>query len=358
MAKYIPYTQDNMFLWYEGNDPDRATPFNGVNLNMPLKQLEQNDEKLDETIQSFADGELVASHLKTIDLDVNNTLKLNSSLIKNSSSDIFFTDSSNNNNITLNSYKINTSKINLNSANLDYSNETLTITDSNGNYKNIKIQKVEVSEIDFTNIDSRINVQNDSSNNVDYLDFKTSEGYDQSFIRTGAFYAINSYYNFGSKDLKDAIVYDDDSSGNTPKSFLFYADGEIKNSTIYTGDVKTVGADIAEYYESDRNYEEGIVLEVGGEKEVTIYNGGTLAGVVSKNPGYYLNEDNNFDNKVLLALKGRIKCKISNKAKKGDIIIADKNGKGKAIKRKDLKFEDQVIGIALEDGKDKILIKV
>jgi len=68
MANFIPYTIDNMFLWYEGNDPDRATPFNGVNLNEPLKQLVSNDNKIDTTIRQILDGDIAANHLKTIDL--------------------------------------------------------------------------------------------------------------------------------------------------------------------------------------------------------------------------------------------------------------------------------------------------
>ena len=73
----------------------------------------------------------------------------------------------------------------------------------------------------------------------------------------------------------------------TANGFLFYADGKVENSTIYTGDVKTVGADVAEFYDADKKYNIGDVLEIGGEKEVTLYNGGPLAGVVSEKPNIY-----------------------------------------------------------------------
>jgi hypothetical protein len=167
---------------------------------------------------------------------------------------------------------------------------------------------------------------------------------------------MNNYYNFGSQDLQDAIVYDDQNDSETANSFLFYADGKVENSTIYTGDVKTVGADIAEFYDADKNYEIGDVLEIGGEREVTLYNGGPLAGVVSEKPGYTLNQNNNFKNPVLIALKGRVKVNIEGKAKKGQYIIAHKNGKGKAVDKPTSK--NQIIGIALEDAESQVLIKV
>jgi hypothetical protein len=360
MANYIPFTQDNMFLWYEGNDPDRATPFNGVNLNMPLKQLEQNDEVLDKTINDYAEGNLKANHIKTINLDVDNTLKLNNAFVKNSINDVFFTNKDDENKIVLNSYSLKTSFIDLNGANLKYNTDTFTIEDEDGNLKNAKLNKILVSEINYTDIPSTLKAVKETvgEEEVDYLDFKSEKGYDKSFVRSGAFYALNSYYNFGSNDLQDAIVYDDSNDNNTKNGFLFYADGKVENSTIYTGDVKTVGADIAEFYEADKEYEAGTILEVGGTKEVTLFNGGTLAGVVSKKPGYTLNHSNEFETPVLIALKGRVEVLIDGEAEKGDIIIAYKDGKGKAKKRSKVTSKDQIVGVALETGKNKILIKV
>jgi len=357
-VKFIPYTQDNMFLWYEGNDPDRATPFNGVNLNLPLRQLELNDEKLDETIQNILSGDLEATKLITVDIEIKNNLKLNTCYIKNSSNDIYFTNENNENNIILNSYSINVSNINLNTGILTYNNSYFSIKDTNGNLQNIETNILKVKEIDYTSVNSKLTVVDEDTGNghVDYLDFKSDDGYDQSFIRSGSFYAINSYYNFGSKDLQDAIVYDDQDDSETANTFLFYADGKVENSTIMTGDVKTVGADIAEYYNADKKYDTGIILEIGGEKEVTEFNGGPLAGVVSENPGYTLNQNNTFENPVLIALKGRVKVKIIGEAKKGQYIVAYKNGIGKAKDK--VTSKDQVVGIALENGSNEILIKV
>jgi len=361
MANYIPFTQNNMFLWYEGNDPDRATPFNGANLNLPLKQLEQNDEKLDSIINDFVTGKATADHIITNNLDVNSTLKLNTNYLKSSSNSIYLTDKDNANNIALKTFELDVTKINLNGLNVQYNTDTLSVTDADGNYKNIKAEKIDVNEITYRDIPSTIKVEEDNVNEekVDYLDFKSADGYSKSFIRTGAFYAINSYYNFGSDDLNDAIVFDDDNNSDTSNGFLFYADGKVENSTLYAGDFKSVGGDIAEYYDADDEYEPGTILEIGGEKEVTKYNGGPLAGVISEKPGYTLNTlyaKNNFKFPALIALKGRVKVKIIGSANKGDYIVAFKEGKG--IAKQKINENDKIVGIALEDNTDEVLIKV
>ena len=360
MANYIPYTQSNMFLWYEGNDPDRATPFNGFNLNLPLRQLEENDEALDQTIKDFEEGNRTATHLRTTDLDVSNSILLNSMFFKNSSKTLNLTDDADENTITLHTYKVDVTKIKLNGLNVDYNDETMSLTDDDGNYKNIKVEKLDVNEIDFRDIPSTLQVQRETvgEDDVDFLDFKSAEGYKQSFLRTGSVYAINNYYNFGSQDLQDALVYDDDNDSDTANSFLFYADGEVENSTVYAGDFKSVGADIAEYYSADKNYECGTILEIGGEEEMTEYNGGPLGGVVSEKPGYALNGNNKYKIPVIIALKGRVEVKIEGSAKRGQYIVAYKNGKGIAKDKKDLTFTDDIVGIALNDGTEKVLIKV
>ena len=360
MANYIPFTQKNMFLWYEGNDPDRATPFNGHNLNLPLRELEENDEALDNTIKEFETGKRTATHLKTTDLDVNNSLLLNAMYFKNTSNTLNLTDKNNENDITLHTFKVDVTKIKLNGLNVDYSNETMVLTDDDGKFKNIKIEKLDVNVITFRDIPSTLQVQREKvgENNVDYLDFKSSEGYKQSFLRTGSVYAINNYYNFGSDDLQDALVYDDDDSSDTANSFLFYADGKVENSTVYAGDFKSVGADIAEYYSADKNYEVGTILEIGGKEEMIEYNGGPLGGVISEKPGYVLNGENEFKVPVAIALKGRVFVKIEGSAKKGQYIVAHKNGAGIAKDKKDISQLDDIVGIVLKDGTEKVLIKV
>jgi hypothetical protein len=88
----------------------------------------------------------------------------------------------------------------------------------------------------------------------------------------------------------------------------------------------TYSADLAEYYEGDKEYEVGTVLVFGGDKEVTTTNqqGDTrVAGVVSNTAAFAM-----FEGcpglKNLVALQGRVPCKVVGKIKKGDILITSR----------------------------------
>jgi hypothetical protein len=84
-------------------------------------------------------------------------------------------------------------------------------------------------------------------------------------------------------------------------------------------------ADLAERYESDKPYEVGTVLIIGGEKEVTTTNvkaNTAVIGIVSKNPAYMMNSDAGTDEThPYIALKGRVFCKIVGAVKKGDLLV-------------------------------------
>jgi hypothetical protein len=85
----------------------------------------------------------------------------------------------------------------------------------------------------------------------------------------------------------------------------------------------TFAADLAEYYEGDQEYDVGTVLMLGGDKEVTIAKGeGTraVAGVVSNNAAYIMNGACP-GKKNLIALQGRVPCKVIGKVNKGDLLV-------------------------------------
>lgn len=85
----------------------------------------------------------------------------------------------------------------------------------------------------------------------------------------------------------------------------------------------TYSADLAEYYEGDKDYDVGTVLVFGGDKEVTVTNvkGDTrVAGVVS-NTAAFVMYDACPGFKNLVALQGRVPCRVAGKIKKGDILI-------------------------------------
>ena len=85
----------------------------------------------------------------------------------------------------------------------------------------------------------------------------------------------------------------------------------------------TYAADLAENYEGDAGYEVGTVLVFGGDKEVTttdIKGDTRVAGVVSNTAAYTMFEACP-GLKNLIALQGRVPCKVVGKIKKGDILI-------------------------------------
>lgn len=82
-------------------------------------------------------------------------------------------------------------------------------------------------------------------------------------------------------------------------------------------------ADLAEYYEGDKEYEVGTVLVFGGDKEVTTtkINGDTrVAGVVSNTAAYSMNLECP-GIKTCIALQGRVPVKVVGKVKKGDMLV-------------------------------------
>lgn len=88
----------------------------------------------------------------------------------------------------------------------------------------------------------------------------------------------------------------------------------------------TYSADLAEYYEGDKEYPVGTVLVFGGDKEVTTTNqqGDTrVAGVVSNTAAFAMYDAcPGFKN--LIALQGRVPCKVVGKIRKGDILVTSR----------------------------------
>ena len=123
-------------------------------------------------------------------------------------------------------------------------------------------------------------------------------------------------------------------------------------------------SDLAERYESDKIYEPGTVLAIGGTKEVTLYQVDMpYAGVVSDKPGLRMNDgmiqrENEF--MLFICLKGRILVKIEGGCNKGDFIIAYKDGTGKVITKYEYEpHKHDLIGIALTNSNgDFVEVKV
>ena len=93
--------------------------------------------------------------------------------------------------------------------------------------------------------------------------------------------------------------------------------------TVYANATTAAFADLAEKYLADAVYEPGTVLRLGGTAEVTIcatYESEAIAGIVSTNPAYIMNDT--LENGIAIALKGRVPCKVKGSVKKGDILVS------------------------------------
>jgi fibronectin-binding autotransporter adhesin len=108
-------------------------------------------------------------------------------------------------------------------------------------------------------------------------------------------------------------------------------------------------ADLAEKYTADADYEPGTVIMFGGEQEVTMCSSDAcrrVAGVVSTNPAYIMNDALESVHVATVALTGRVPCKVTGTVRKGDLMVSAGNGRARA--EADPKV-GTVIGKALAD---------
>ena len=93
-------------------------------------------------------------------------------------------------------------------------------------------------------------------------------------------------------------------------------------NTVFAKATTAQYADLAEVYTSDNNYVPGTVLIFGGDREVTIStisHDPRIAGVVSTNPAYLMNDT---ETGVAVALTGRVPCQVLGPVEKGDRLVA------------------------------------
>jgi hypothetical protein len=103
------------------------------------------------------------------------------------------------------------------------------------------------------------------------------------------------------------------------------------NFSLSTGSrLNATYADLAEKYVSDAEYAPGTVLVFGGEQEVTLANtfdSTRVAGVVTTNPAYTMNNDCQGEHVVNVALQGRVPVKVTGNVAKGDLMVTGENGR-------------------------------
>jgi hypothetical protein len=108
-------------------------------------------------------------------------------------------------------------------------------------------------------------------------------------------------------------------------------------------------ADLAEVYAGDRHIEPGTVVDFDGDKEVIeSYRimSTKVAGVVSTDPAYVLNSAMECEFPTMVALQGRVPCKVIGKINKGDMLISAGGGRARAEESPKI---GTVIGKSLEN---------
>lgn len=137
---------------------------------------------------------------------------------------------------------------------------------------------------------------------------------------------------------------------------------DFSTNVLLTTSLSSLYADLAERYEADSDYEEGTVVIIGGDKEVTVTStraNTAVIGIVSKNPAYRMNTNAGPDSThPYIALKGRVPCKVTGKIQKGDLLVTSEVP-GHATSWADGDSSNAVIGKALQDNiKETNIIEV
>jgi len=150
----------------------------------------------------------------------------------------------------------------------------------------------------------------------------------------------NNAYNIGSNGNQYNTVYANLFSGTALEAYY---------------------ADLAENYAADAQYEPGTVVVIGGDAEITqstTKDDHKVVGVVSTNPAYLMNKDQEADHVTAVALQGRLLCKVIGKVERGDMLVTSAVP-GHAMVNNDAK-PGRVIGKALESkhSSDRGVIEV
>ena len=132
--------------------------------------------------------------------------------------------------------------------------------------------------------------------------------------------------------------------GNIGSSSLYF-------NTVFAKATSAQYADVAEKYRADADYPVGTVLIFGGDQEVTASqqsHSSAIAGTISENPAYIMNNGLAGLHVAVVALLGRIPCRVIGNISKGDLLVSSEVP-GVATKLDPTKYQPGVvIGKALK----------
>jgi len=120
-------------------------------------------------------------------------------------------------------------------------------------------------------------------------------------------------------------------------------------NTVFALATSAQYADLAEKYTADAEYAPGTVLVFGGAQEVTVNavdGDRKVAGVISTNPSYIMNDGLEAEHVATVALTGRVPTMVVGPVRKGDMMVAAGLGRARSETEPQV---GSVIGKALED---------
>jgi hypothetical protein len=161
-----------------------------------------------------------------------------------------------------------------------------------------------------------------------------------------------NWTNLGASSNAIGTIFTANSVGTVNGTDAAILTGQITGKWVLTAGstLSSTYADLAEYYSSELDIPPGTVVEFGGTLEVQMCdtrNSTRIAGVVSTDPAYVMNEKTGQSNpRILVALIGRVPCHVFGTVAKGDLMVAA--GGGYAMVNNNPAM-GSVIGKALED---------
>jgi hypothetical protein len=123
-------------------------------------------------------------------------------------------------------------------------------------------------------------------------------------------------------------------------------------NTVFAKATSAQYADVAEKYTADKDYPVGTVLRIGGQCEVSqtnSYHATNIVGTVSDKPAYVMNSGLAAEHVAVVALLGRVPCRVTGTISKGDLLVSSKMPGVATVLDPDLWVPGCVMGKALED---------
>ena len=190
--------------------------------------------------------------------------------------------------------------------------------------------------------------------NVTYTLGNTTNRWSNVFTQSmliGNVYAANTFATLSNV----ATVYVSTSIMPTANLSVNLGSTGMWFNTFYGLSVQAQYADLAERFESDRPYNPGTVVALGGVKEITAANeelSEDVFGVISTKAAYLMNGAAGSDKThPPVAVNGRVPVRVIGKIKKGDRLVSAGNGLARAGTKHEIS-PFNVIGRSLQDKLD------